>query len=761
MRAEACRSRLFLVVAGTILVGNVALRMISSAADWGETASVVMEKDASQASPVDVSPPPVSVFIEATSLVQNETAPSVGNPYPRRWSQSSGEPFPFCPPPDDDGVVRERFYGDIPAREGMLFMKLMKVGGSTAAGVNLRIAHHMAHRLGRNYTHCNYRFRHSQAFHHMRYAERDRDRSFLWSLMRDPTNRAVSEFFHFHVSRKSTPVTPENFIGVLEKIKPQYAVRELNTRSDRVTNGTVADIFEDYDFIAVTERMQESMVVLMLLLDLPLSDILYLSSKGSGGYDGGGNGKCVFIQPSWIPPEVQQYLDGPEWQGKSRMDRNLWEEANRRLDDTIQMLGPELVASKVVEYREALAAAKTQCLPLEPFPCSSNGVYQSENDCYAEDVGCGKTCLDAMSNEVVSPVAAAEPPRLKPSPVEVSSRGTTSALTVSNTPYPRRWSQSSGEPFPFCPPPDDIGVVKPGWHGDTPTKEGMLFMKLMKVGGSTAAGVNLRIAHRMAERLGLNYTHCNYRFRHSKGHDDMHYDERDRDRSFLWTLVRDPTKRAISEFFHFDVSRRKKPVLPNIFINTLRRINPQYAVGELNTRTSNLTDPGQAVADIFEDYDFIAVTERMQESLVVLMLLLDLPMSDILYLSSKGSGGYDDGATGHCVLIQPSWVPPEVQEYLDGPEWQEKTHYDRQLWEEANQRLDATIEALGSQLVESKLREYREALEQATARCLPLEPFPCTKEGVLQKTNDCYAEDAGCGKTCLDALSQQQGDHSY
>ncbi len=59
---------------------------------------------------------------------------------------------------------------------------------------------------------------------------------------------------------------------------------------------SVGDILKDYDFIGITERMDETLVVLSLLLDLPLSDVLYLKAKGSGGFDDGRhNKKCVYI----------------------------------------------------------------------------------------------------------------------------------------------------------------------------------------------------------------------------------------------------------------------------------------------------------------------------------------------------------------------------------------------------------------------------------------------------------------------------------
>ena len=40
---------------------------------------------------------------------------------------------------------------------------------------------------------------------------------------------------------------------------------------------------------------------------------------------------------------------------------------------------------------------------------------------------------------------------------------------------------------------------------------------------------------------------------------------RNRQKSFLWSIVRDPTKRYVSDFFHFQVSRRNvEPTLANM-----------------------------------------------------------------------------------------------------------------------------------------------------------------------------------------------------
>ena len=43
-------------------------------------------------------------------------------------------------------------------------------------------------------------------------------------------------------------------------------------------------IINGYDFLAVNERLDESLVVLAMLAQVPLSDVVIFSSKVSGGY---------------------------------------------------------------------------------------------------------------------------------------------------------------------------------------------------------------------------------------------------------------------------------------------------------------------------------------------------------------------------------------------------------------------------------------------------------------------------------------------
>jgi hypothetical protein len=74
---------------------------------------------------------------------------------------------------------------------------------------------------------------------------------------------------------------------------------------------------------------------------------------------------------------------------------------------------------------------------------------------------------------------------------------------------------------------------------------------------------------------------------------------------------------------------------------------------------------------ILHDYYFIAITERMNESIVVLMMLLHLTIADVLYLCAKTTGGYNDGTyNNRCTLVQPNVVSPNMTQYFACKSWQ-------------------------------------------------------------------------------------------
>ena len=303
-----------------------------------------------------------------------------------------------------------------PSTKGFFFMKLMKTGGSTAAGIHVRLSRNVARRQqqdrnSNDIPYCRGQWDHAWA--HTMLQHRQRKDSFTWTLLRDPTARVVSQFFHFEVTRKGTSYDDETFQNYLweEYTKRdalyQYYVRLLSVQRQkrRVLNervpALIQTILQDYDFIGITERMDESAVALMMLLNLKMADILFLDAKNSGGYDDGSHdGKCYYIQPSVVSPGMKAYFQSSRWKRIVHWDEVLYQAANLSLDMTIDRLGREAFHDNLARFRQAQALARKRCLPRQVFPCSSTGERIQKGLCLWKDSGCGSDCLDEISTEL-------------------------------------------------------------------------------------------------------------------------------------------------------------------------------------------------------------------------------------------------------------------------------------------------------------------------------------------------------------------------
>lgn len=329
-------------------------------------------------------------------------------------------------------------------------------------------------------------------------------------------------------------------------------------------------------------------------------------------------------------------------------------------------------------------------------------------------------------------------------------------------------------PFPCYPAETDWHKVRVQ-RGPSSGGVGLLYVRLMKAASSTLGGVALRIAHRKAESLrfaddnstgmvpgaGSNKKRrpCRVRFDHGLA-SRLRYGDRDKSRSFLWTFVRDPTDRAISEFYHFAVSREKVEPTDVNFIEYLsdRRKNghlDDYYLQDMHVRGYDPKGVGhrEAVREVMDEYDFIGLTERMDESLVVLQMILGLGTGDVLYVPAKASGTFDE----LCHYIVPPYVSPGMKAYFSSERWTNRTRGDAMLHEAANRSLDFTIDGLGRIAFEAELSKHRRAMEMVRARCAKRAVFPCSPGGIRRRGNEtnCYRWDMGCGYPCLDEIASE------
>ena len=353
-----------------------------------------------------------------TPVEDDDTEEIVSEPFPIDFDgvhARAFDPWPLrdlslpCFPPEDDWKHK----GSKPSNNGFIFVKPYKVGSSTASGINLRLARGVAKKLNRTYDVCKARYDHTWArFSYKDYRPKD---TLLWTILRDPSTRVLSMFFHFGVSRSKIEPSDANFLDFVNRPNHvndvyDYYLSALSINPYARNNGRLAsqnaanDILKRYNFIGLTERMDESAVVLAMLLGLSVSDTLYLAAKMHGGWDGAGgrtDGKiCTYIIPSFISEGVQAFLDSEKWKIMSHWDRMLWQAANRSLDLTIDSLGRDTVEYNLRLYQEAKSKAQEVCLPKTRFPCSIGGKYSNVTDCMWNDSGCGMDCLDEVAASV-------------------------------------------------------------------------------------------------------------------------------------------------------------------------------------------------------------------------------------------------------------------------------------------------------------------------------------------------------------------------
>ena len=337
---------------------------------------------------------------------------------------------------------------------------------------------------------------------------------------------------------------------------------------------------------------------------------------------------------------------------------------------------------------------------------------------------------------------------------------------------------------------------------ETPASQGILFQRPHKTGSTTMVGVVLRLAHNRAK--GSSFAKCKHRAMHGTAQ-NYRYGQRDRSKSFLFSIIRDPTKRMISEFFHFDVTAYEKEPTDANFLNKARVCCHNYYLKELTTRTyvpngtavpvldfaiskgySTVADlnaakqsgkpgltrllqreqiaisqfglnykPEKIVQDILDDYDFIAIMERMDESLVVFQMLLGLTTKEILYTRARSAGGFSNGWKGRpCFYIMKSFLTDGMKQYFASEEWKQTVANDFLMYQAANKSLDRTIASLDREEFDKNLQALQRGLELANENCNGRIRTMCDAGGnlipVLNRT--CYIWAEGCDHDCIDEL---------
>eukprot|EP00934_Nitzschia_sp_Nitz4_P005149 Nitzschia sp. Nitz4//scaffold56_size114212//84467//87188//NITZ4_003962-RA/size114212-augustus-gene-0.86-mRNA-1//-1//CDS//3329554742//5139//frame0 len=178
-------------------------------------------------------------------------------------------------------------------------------------------------------------------------------------MLRDPGSRALSEYYHFKVSRNGAATDDELVLPFLsEDRNSTFRLVRVNEKefdwADALEQfqGSIPDWFliqrtvmEPYNFIGLVERRDESLAVMKLLWNMSMSNFVAMSAKISGGYDGGRyKNTCFKIQkaPQPLPSSWSSSYISSGFH-ENNLDWVLYSMVNRTLDKTIESLGVENV----------------------------------------------------------------------------------------------------------------------------------------------------------------------------------------------------------------------------------------------------------------------------------------------------------------------------------------------------------------------------------------------------------------------------------
>ena len=253
----------------------------------------------------------------------------------------------------------------------IVFIKSVKVGGSTFSGVLRRVAHRY-HLSGVNNDAWITRepgiwANHGRIYEMTPKISELKKETILLAMVRNPTDQMFSAFYHFEVSRKHKSDSDENiisFAGTRRNVQTNYIGRQLN----------------DYNLVVVTERFNECMVILKHMFNCSFADLLYVRSKNSRvlQYDDTGAAFTPRKRFDEMSDTVQEYIR-TTWTVKNADDFALWNTANKQLDDHIQ---------KYTDFRRDLQYFETH-LEQATKKCAFD-----YTDCYWNDNGCSIKCLN-------------------------------------------------------------------------------------------------------------------------------------------------------------------------------------------------------------------------------------------------------------------------------------------------------------------------------------------------------------------------------
>ena len=320
-------------------------------------------------------------------------------------------------------------------------------------------------------------------------------------------------------------------------------------------------------------------------------------------------------------------------------------------------------------------------------------------------------------------------------------------------------------------------------------KEGLFYVKEIETSSTIFSSVTARIARNMGQRQqqqqllsgvvdgntnNVTGTVCSTRVVSQRA---RRFRGRLPQKSFLWSVVAEPVDRLIAKYYHYadikqQVTNDKRQITTKFQDYVLNNENQDYGYYFRSLSVKQNLNPYNMkrqpyIRELLDSYDFLGISERIDESLAVLMIILGLEIQDVLYLptpkaslkdgSSSSSSSiidyYENWKKDHCRPIPVPEVTLEMKQWFYSEEFEAFIEADVLFYKAVNKSLDATIDNLGKQRVEKAVKQLQMAQSQVEKMCQNVR-FPCSSEGEFQKETDCFFSNIGCGYECIDNVGQ-------
>lgn len=208
--------------------------------------------------------------------------------------------------------------------------------------------------------------------------------SLKFSSIRDPVLRAVSAYEHSVACGQHCSMC---WKLLNDKIRWARQCSDVADAQYNLMKGAFIepeDIIDDYDFVLVTERYFESLVVLRHILGVSLAEMLHLDEEMNENH---------VVSLSNQP---QRFLDVIV--ARNENDRNLYQVANEALDDKIHIIGKSVVRKEVKELKVMLELLQHTCTDRVKARDIMGGSYIHSRDCLWHQQGCGNLCITRWSS---------------------------------------------------------------------------------------------------------------------------------------------------------------------------------------------------------------------------------------------------------------------------------------------------------------------------------------------------------------------------